>query len=441
MAWVEERRRKRKARKSLFDVEPTEEQLALEELQKAALASHGPNPNVFLRPEERAPVASLETTASLQSQHTRHARRLYIGQISPDLSDRDIHDFFRDAVYRAMGIMDPKPDDDPVLSVYTNRERHFAFVEFTSIEITTACLALNGIDMLNRGRIIVKRPNDYNAAAAPPANADFMKKFDVSKLGIVSNIVPDSPHKIFIGGLPYHLNDEQVMELLSAFGKIRAFHLVKSDSTAITSKGYCFVEYADENVRDIAIMGLNGMDMGGGKVLTAKIASERAEGEGVETGTAAVAGPLISTPAVSSIVDVMSLPSLPSTAPPIMRIVDGVDVEALVDFAMGNSGSHVSSMTVDRVPSRPLNDPSLANAIQNMPVNGSSLQSRILVLHNMVTDADFETVEDYESLKEEVKEECQKFGTLVSIKIPHPQVSIAVSSILLSIDQGMEMVS
>jgi splicing factor U2AF subunit len=268
-----------------------------------------------------------------------------------------------------------------------------------------------------------------------------MKKFDVSKLGIVSNIVPDSPHKIFIGGLPYHLNDEQVMELLSAFGKIRAFHLVKSDSTAITSKGYCFVEYADENVRDIAIMGLNGMDMGGGKVLTAKIASERAEGEGVETGTAAVAGPLISTPAVSSIVDVMSLPSLPSTAPPIMRIVDGVDVEALVDFAMGNSGSHVSSTTVDRVPSQSLNDPSLANAIQNMPVNGSSLQSRILVLHNMVTDADFETVEDYESLKEEVKEECQKFGTLVSIKIPHPQVSIAVSSILLSIDQGMEMVS
>lgn len=434
MAWVEERRRKRKARRSLFDVEPTEEQLALEELQKAALASHGPNPNVFLRPEERAPAAALETTVSLQSQHTRHARRLYIGQISPDLSDRDIHDFFRDAVHTAMGVQNPNPDDDPVLSVYTNRERHFAFVEFVSIDITTACLALNGINMLNRGRIVVKRPNDYNAAAAPAVNTEFMKKFDVSKLGIVSNIVPDSPNKIFIGGLPYHLNDDQVMELLSAFGKIRAFHLVKADSNAVTSKGYCFVEYADESVRDIAIMGLNGMDMGGGKVLSAKVASERAEGEGVEIGTAAVTGAMVSIPVVSSIADVMSLSTLPSTAPPIMRVVDGVDVEALVDFAMGNSVSRASA-TVDNSAIRPAYETNTANFSQNMPSsssNGSSVQSRILVLHNMVTDEDFATVEDYESLKEEVNEECQKFGTLVSMKIPHPQVSKCDSYMFVS---------
>mmetsp|Transcript_17229 Transcript_17229/g.32611 ORF Transcript_17229/g.32611 Transcript_17229/m.32611 type:complete len:582 (+) Transcript_17229:124-1869(+) len=441
MAWVEERRRRRKARKSLFDVEPTEEQLAMEELQKAALASHGPNPNVFLRPEERvAPVMALETSVSLQSPQTRHARRLYIGQISPDLSDRDIHDFFRDAVNTAMGITDPDPDEDPVLSVYTNRDRHFAFVEFTSIEITTACLALNGMNMLNRGRIVVKRPNDYNPAIAPVANPEFMTKFDVSKLGIVSNIVPDSPHKIFIGGVPYHLNDDQVMELLSAFGKIRAFHLVKSDSNAVTSKGYCFVEYVDESVRDIAIMGLNGMDMGGGKVLTAKVASERAEGEGVEVGTAAaavaatLAGPTTN-PVMSSLADAMSmsLSTLPSTAPPIMRIVDGVDVEALVDFAMGNgnNGTRTSEATTNNsLPSRSTFDTSMENFNQNMHSdNGSSSQSRILVLHNMVTDDDFATVEDYESLKEEVKEECQKFGTLVSMKIPHPKDGFSESAV------------
>jgi len=45
--------------------------------------------------------------------------------------------------------------------------------------------------------------------------------------GVVSTNVPDTVNKIFIGGLPSYLNDEQVMELLSSFGELRAFNLVK----------------------------------------------------------------------------------------------------------------------------------------------------------------------------------------------------------------------
>lgn len=29
-------------------------------------------------------------------------------------------------------------------------------------------------------------------------------------LGVISTVVPDSPHKIFIGGLPNYLNEDQV---------------------------------------------------------------------------------------------------------------------------------------------------------------------------------------------------------------------------------------
>ena len=36
----------------------------------------------------------------------------------------------------------------------------------------------------------------------------------------------NGPGKIFIGGLPYNLQDEQIMELLSAFGPIKQFHQV-----------------------------------------------------------------------------------------------------------------------------------------------------------------------------------------------------------------------
>lgn len=29
--------------------------------------------------------------------------------------------------------------------------------------------------------------------------------------GVVSTVVPDSPHKVFIGGLPNYLNEDQVI--------------------------------------------------------------------------------------------------------------------------------------------------------------------------------------------------------------------------------------
>ena len=31
--------------------------------------------------------------------------------------------------------------------------------------------------------------------------------------GVVSTVVPDSPHKVFIGGLPNYLNEDQVLHI------------------------------------------------------------------------------------------------------------------------------------------------------------------------------------------------------------------------------------
>ena len=99
-------------------------------------------------------------------------------------------------------------------------------------------------------------------------------------------MVPDSAHKLFIGGLPNYLNDDQVgpcppqkltapwpdpwpppptppacpehltvprpaqvKELLTSFGPLKAFNLVKDSATGL-SKGYAFCEYVDINVTD-----------------------------------------------------------------------------------------------------------------------------------------------------------------------------------------------
>ena len=39
---------------------------------------------------------------------------------------------------------------------------------------------------------------------------------------LVSAVVVDSPYFLFIGGLPNHLTSDQVKELLSAFGQLKA---------------------------------------------------------------------------------------------------------------------------------------------------------------------------------------------------------------------------
>ena len=80
--------------------------------------------------------------------------------------------------------------------------------------------------------------------------------------GVVSTVVPDSLQKVFVGGLPNYLNEEKVKELLTWFGQLKAFNLVKDvTSGSGVSKGYAFAEYLDGGVTDQAIAGLNGMQV------------------------------------------------------------------------------------------------------------------------------------------------------------------------------------
>merc|ERR1711862_16249 len=170
------------------------------------------------------------------------------------------------------------------------------------------------------------------------------------------------------------------MELLRAFGPIRAFHLVKADATSTTSKGYCFVEYSNPKTTPVAIMGLNGMDMGGGKVLSARMAAQKS--------------------------DDVQTPSAPST-----NVVEGVDVEALLNVAFsGGGGAMGPSSTVG-------GGMDIANK-GSEPAFGQTAASSILVLLNMVMDDDLETDENYNELVEEVRGECEKYGKLVNVVIP-----------------------
>ncbi|TRY71873.1 hypothetical protein TCAL_03393 [Tigriopus californicus] len=130
---------------------------------------------------------------------------------------------------------------------------------FRSIDETTQAMAFDGINFKGQS-LKLRRPHDYQPMPGQTENPHF------NVPGVVSTVVPDSPHKVFLGGLPNYLNEDQVKELLTSFGQLRAFNLVKDSATGL-SKGYAFCEYVDVSITDQAIAGLNGMQLGDKKLI------------------------------------------------------------------------------------------------------------------------------------------------------------------------------
>ena len=170
---------------------------------------------------------------------TRQARRLYIGNIPFGVSEEEMMEFFNQQMHLS-GLA--QADGNPILACQVNLDKNFAFLEFRSIDETTQAMAFDGINFKNQS-LKLRRPHDYQPMPGMSENPN------ANVPGVVSTVVPDSIHKIFIGGLPNYLNEDQVKELLTSFGQLRAFNLVKDSATGL-SKGYAFCEYGDVTITD-----------------------------------------------------------------------------------------------------------------------------------------------------------------------------------------------
>ncbi|KAI9467926.1 hypothetical protein H4R22_002863 [Coemansia sp. RSA 1290] len=183
----------------------------------------------------------------------RQARRLYVGNIPFEIDEDSIASFFNDIMVR---LNIAPPDELPVQNIQINHDKNYAFVEFRNADQATMGMGLDGI-MFQNQKVKIRRPKDY----IPPPGEPEPKPPVLNLPGILASTVPDSPDKVYVGGLPTYLNDVQVMELLQAFGELKSFNLVK-DSTTQTSRGFAFCEYMDPSMTDIACQGLNGMELG-----------------------------------------------------------------------------------------------------------------------------------------------------------------------------------
>ena len=78
---------------------------------------------------------------------------------------------------------------------------------------------------------------------------------------------------LYVGNLSYSVNDAELAALFAAYGKVDSAK-VMSDRETGRSKGFGFVEMADNNEAQAAIAALNGQD-NNGRALTVNEARPR----------------------------------------------------------------------------------------------------------------------------------------------------------------------
>jgi len=284
-------------------------------------------------------------SVTMGSQIQRQARRVYVGGIPFGVTEEEMAAFFNSVmVSRKLSTQ----TGNPVIACQINVEKNFAFLEMRCAEEATICMGLDGIEM--NGQVLkLRRPKDYVPIPGSETQAYIP--------GVISTNVADGPNKIYVGGLPAYLNEEQVKELLQAFGTLKSFNLVKDTLTGF-SKGFAFCEFVDPDIVDAVCKGLNDMVIG--------------------------------------------------------------DKQLVCQRAMVGAKSTMASLPVG-----------VATTIAPFSMMGADLQqqvqaTRVLVLLNMVTKDDLTNDDDYADIVEDIREECSKFGKVVSLDIPRPIEGVEV---------------
>lgn len=199
------------------------------------------------------PVQRGQANSSGPGAVPRQLKRLYVGNLPTNLREEHFIDFLNSAMKKVPGVV--REEGNPIIGIDMSSERSYCFIELRSADEATFFTAFDGLTYEGHS-LRIHRPREF----APTGTEPELPEIPPSLLGIVSTTVPDGPNKIFIGGLPTRFNEAEVKDILSAFGPLRAFNLVR-DSNG-NSKGFAFCEYVDPSVTDTVCASFNGRTYG-----------------------------------------------------------------------------------------------------------------------------------------------------------------------------------
>jgi splicing factor U2AF subunit len=226
------------------------------------------------------PSAGTATAAALAPGASKQSKRLYVHNLPSGVSSEELMEFFN-LQLNGLNVVSSR---DPCLSAHIASSKEYAALEFKTPEDATVALAMSGISMRDeaggpdRSGLSIRRPKDY-----------ITPSFDENAYPgeEVSSVVKDSPNKLSIVNIPQFIEEEQVRELVETMGKLNAFVLVKDTSTD-QHRGIAFCEYADNEIVDAVIEGLNDITLGDGNLKVSRATVGVKQTAGLDGGVGAI---------------------------------------------------------------------------------------------------------------------------------------------------------
>jgi splicing factor U2AF subunit len=305
-----------------------------------------------------SPSAGTASSAALQTVNAKQAKRLYVHNLPSGATSEEIIEFFN----LQLNGLNVVSGSDPCISAQVATNNEYALLEFKTAEDATIALAMNGIAMRDstggpdQSGLSIRRPKDY----ITPTRDENAYSGDE-----VSSDVKDSPNKLSIVNIPQYIEEEQVRELVSTMGKLNAFVLVKDTSTD-QHRGIAFCEYADNEIVDAVIEGLNDIPLGDGHLKVSRATVGLQQTTGLDGGVQAITGL--------------------------------AGAEASKDHERSKVICLMNMVTSDEL----INDEEYIGTYTLSP-------EQMIQLTNKFTE-----------IKEDIEEECGKYGPIVLVKIPRP---------------------
>ncbi|XVF28558.1 hypothetical protein REPUB_Repub15cG0040200 [Reevesia pubescens] len=186
---------------------------------------------------------------------TRPMRRLYVENVPASASEKAIMESFNNFLFSS-GVNHIQ-GTKPCISCIIHKGKSQALVEFLTPEVASAALSFDG-STFSGSVLKIRRPKDFVEVTGEPEKSE-------ATVTAVSDIVENSHHKVFIGGISKALSSEMLVEIAKAFGPLKAYHFEINEDF---SERYAILEYVDQSDMHKACAGLNGMKLGG-QVITA----------------------------------------------------------------------------------------------------------------------------------------------------------------------------
>lgn len=164
--------------------------------------------------------------------YAKHSKRLYVGNLPVGVTERELEDFFN-MMLISDSFSDQEAQQPAVASVVIGADRLYAFVDFSTTEMTNLALNMNGMQ-LNGCALKIKRPRDPN---------------DTQQTTLEEEGKSD---QYILWNIPEYLEDAHVKLLLQLIGDLKVFIFLRHRNTKQSARVVVF-QFDESIFNEIAV--------------------------------------------------------------------------------------------------------------------------------------------------------------------------------------------